>query len=235
MARLLADAGLDAIYSYAGRTAAPVNQPLPVRIGGFGGIEGLAGYLRAEGISHLVDATHPFAAQISRHAAAAAGITGTPLLSLERPPWRPGPGDNWINATDFESAAAALPGHPAHVFLAIGRQNLIAFAGLPHHWLLRLVDAPNGPLPLSRAHAVIARGPFTVESDRALMQAHGITHLVAKNAGGAGASAKLTAARELRLPVILINRPALPPRPSVAEPEEAMAWLHQTAPARRGV
>ena len=234
MARLLADAGLDAVYSYAGRTAAPVNQPLPVRIGGFGGAEGLADHIRAEGITHLVDATHPFAARISRNAVAAAGATGIPLLSLERPAWRPAPGDDWTLVPDFAGAAAALPGTPAHVFLAIGRQNLTAFAGLPHRWLLRLVDPPEAPLPLPRAHAVIARGPFTVGGDRALMQAHGITHLVAKNAGGAGAEAKLTAARELRLPVILIDRPALPPRPTVADPEKAMEWLHQTAPARSG-
>ena len=235
MARLLAGAGMDAIYSYAGRTAAPVDQPLPVRIGGFGGAEGLADYIRATGISHLIDATHPFAARISRNAIAAAGATGTSLLSLERPPWRAGPGDDWVPVPDFAAAAAALPRDPAHVFLAIGRQNLTAFAGLPHRWLLRLVDPPEGPLPLPRAHAVIARGPFTAEDDRALIRAHGITHLVAKNAGGAGASAKLAAARDLRLPVILIDRPALPPRPTVADPEHAMAWLHQTAPARRGV
>ena len=235
LARLLAAQGVEAVYSYAGRTAAPIAQPLPVRIGGFGGAGGLADYLRTHAITHLIDATHPFAATISRNAIAAAHATGTRLLSLERPAWRAGSGDDWFHAADFESAAAALPVDPAHVFLAIGRQNLSAFAGLPHRWLLRLVDPPDGPLPLPRAHAVIARGPFDVETDRALMQAHGITHLVAKNAGGAGAEAKLTAARALHLPVILIARPELPPRPTVTEPGDALAWLHHTPPARRGV
>lgn len=227
---------MDAVFSYAGRTAAPLDQPLPVRIGGFGGAEGLADYLRAQAITHLIDATHPFAAGISRNAIAAARATTTPILALERPAWQAGPGDDWTRLPDLQAVAAALPDRPAHVFLAIGRQNLSVFAGLPHRWLLRLVDPPEGPLPLPDAEAVIARGPFTADGDEALLRAHAITHVVAKNAGGAGAEAKLVAARRLGLPVLLVDRPALPPRATVAAPAEVMAWLHRgAAPARRGV
>lgn len=236
MARLLADAGMDAVFSYAGRTHAPIAQPLPLRVGGFGGASGLAAFLRDQAISHVIDATHPFAAQMSRNAIAACNETQTPLLVLERPAWRAGPDDRWILVADPEQAARVLPDAPARVFLAIGKQNLASFATRPHHYLLRLVDPPEGPLPLQDAEAVIARGPFTAEGDEALMRAHGITHLVAKNSGGAGAEAKLIAARRLRLPVVMIDRPRLPPRRSVAEPGEAMAWLHHDASsARRGV
>lgn len=234
-ARLLADAGLDAVFSYAGRTSAPVDQPLPVRIGGFGGAQGLTAWLRDQRISHVIDATHPFAAQISRNAIAAAAAARLPILSLQRPPWQPVAGDQWSNVPDIAAAAAALPEQPASVFLAIGKQNLTAFCNLPHRWLLRLVDPPQGALPLPRATAVIARGPFTPQSDEALMRAHVITHVVAKNAGGEGARAKLTAANRLGLPVILIDRPALPPRKTVTTPEQVLDWLHHTPSTLRGV
>lgn len=225
LARLLADAGLDAVFSYAGRTEAPVGQPLPLRIGGFGGVEGLAAYLRDQAITHLIDATHPFAEQISRNAIAAAAATGVPILSLQRPAWQAGPGDRWTHVPDIAAAANALPQDPAHVFLAIGKQNLRAFAGLPHRWLLRLVDPPQGALPLPRAHAVIARGPFTANEDQALLTRHAITHIVAKNAGGSGAEAKLTAARALGLPVILVDRPAVPHRRVLHRLDQILRWL----------
>jgi len=223
------------VFSYAGRTDAPVAQPLPVRVGGFGGAEGLAAYLRGEGISHVVDATHPFAAQMSRNAIAACKETGIPLIALERPAWTPGPGDDWQAVADTPSAVAALPQAPARVFLAIGKQTLAPFAAKPqHHYLVRLVDPPEMPLPLPQTSVVIARGPFDAAGDTALMRAHGITHIVAKNAGGVGAEAKLTAARALRLPVILIDRPALPPRNRAATVEEVMRWLSH-AGTERGV
>jgi precorrin-6A/cobalt-precorrin-6A reductase len=234
LAALLAREGVDAVFSYAGRTAAPVPQPLPTRIGGFGGAEGLAAWLAAEGITHVIDATHPFAAQMSRNAHAACAALSLPLLALQRLAWRARLGDDWLHVPDIAAAAGALPEAPARVFLAIGKQNLGAFAGLPHRWLLRLVDPPEVP-PLPKAEVVIARGPFTAEGDRALMAAHGITHLVAKNSGGAGAEGKLAAARALGVRVVMINRPALPPRAEVARPEEALDWLHQTASALRGV
>ncbi|NGM45929.1 cobalt-precorrin-6A reductase [Rhodobacter sp. SGA-6-6] len=226
LAELLAAAGLPAVLSYAGRTESPRAQPVPTRIGGFGGAEGLARYLKAEGIGRVIDATHPFAAQMSRNAVAACAATGTPLLALERPAWQPGPGDRWTMVPDLQAAAALLDGPRQRVFLAIGRQHLSAFAGQPqHHYLLRLVDPP-GALPLPDCTLELARGPFDAAQDRALMLRHGITLIVAKNAGGAGAEAKLTAARDLSLPVILIDRPALPPRPVAATVEEALRWCH---------
>lgn len=226
LARALAEAGVEALFSYAGRTDAPVAQPLPIRIGGFGGAEGLAGFLRQGGFTHVVDATHPFAAQISRNALAACAQTRTPLLALERPAWTPGPGDRWTLVRDAEAAVAALPRSPARVFLAIGKQGLTAFARQPrHHYLLRLIDPPDGPLPLPRTSVVLARGPFDAAADEALLRNHGITHVVAKNAGGSGAEAKLVAARALGLPVILIERPVLPPRQAVATTAEVMGWL----------
>lgn len=228
---------MDAVYSYAGRTTYPVDQPLPIRIGGFGGADGLADYLRAQAISHVIDATHPFADQISRNAIAAAKATTVPILSLHRLPWQPDARDNWLHVPDLQAAAKALPEEPARVFLAIGRQHLAAFADRPHYWLLRLVDPPAAPLPLRNAHAVIARGPFTPDADEALLRDHAITHIVTKNAGGTGAKAKLIAARRLGLPVVMVDRPALPPCTSVDNPEAAMDWVHQTRPSRslRGV
>ena len=228
MARALAAAGADAVFSYAGRTEAPVAQPLPTRIGGFGGVDGLIAYLRAEKIDAVVDATHPFAAQMSRNAIMACARVGVPLIGLQRPAWRAGEGDLWTHVADIQSAIAALPDQPARVFLAIGKQNLAGFAARPHHYLLRLVDAPSAP-PLPDCTVVLARGPFDAAQDLALLQAHRISHIVAKNAGGAGAEAKLIAARSLSLPVILIDRPKLPARRVLAEVAEVMAWLDHPA------
>src|SRR5690606_10797848 len=140
MARALAGAGVEALYSYAGRTSSPRPQPLPLRIGGFGGADGLAALLREGGFTHVIDATHPFAATVSRNAVAACAATGVPLLALERPAWAQAAGDDWTLVPDLAAAAAALPEAPANVFLAIGRQNLDIFAALPHRWLLRFVD-----------------------------------------------------------------------------------------------
>ncbi|MGV8986320.1 MAG: cobalt-precorrin-6A reductase [Cypionkella sp.] len=226
MAKALADQGIAGVFSYAGRTEAPVTQPLPQRIGGFGGVAGLVAYLRAEGITHILDATHPFAAQMSAHAVQAAEITGLPLLALERAPWQPGPKDRWQIVPDMAAAVAALPEASARIFLAIGRQNLEVFAAKPqHHYLLRLVDAPAS-LPLPKACAIISRGPFSLDGDLDLLTAHQISHIVAKNAGGSGARAKMDAARLLNLPVILIDRPFVPDRPRVDTVAAALRWLH---------
>jgi precorrin-6A/cobalt-precorrin-6A reductase len=236
LAQALARQGIDAVYSYAGRTGAPVGQPIPTRTGGFGGAKGLAAFLRAEGFTHLIDATHPFAARISANAVEAARDARIPLIAFERTPWTPAPEDRWTHVSDTEAAVTALPEAPAAVFLAIGRQGLHPFAARPqHHYLLRLVDAPDGPLPLPNATAIIARGPFTIEGDRALLTIHGVDVIVAKNAGGEGARAKLDAARALGLPVILIDRPSLPARPLAHSVEEVMHWLHDRPPAERGV
>ncbi|MDP2015701.1 cobalt-precorrin-6A reductase [Hydrogenophaga sp.] len=237
MAQALARAGVPAVFSYAGRTEAPLEQPLPTRVGGFGGVPGLCSYLVAERITHVIDATHPFAAQMSQHALQACGELGLPLLALERPPWQAQSGDRWQHVPDLAAALAALPSHPARVFLAIGRQHVQAFLDADLHWyLLRLVD-PGFDVPTTRGAVVIDRGPFTLENDLALLRQHRISHVVAKNAGGVGAAAKLAAARELGYPVILVNRPALPHRHTVGTVQQAMQWLGATAvhEAERGV
>jgi len=225
LARALAQAGRDAVFSYAGRTAAPVAQPLLTRIGGFGGVAGLVAYLRAQAITHVVDATHPFAAGMSRNAVAACTATGTPLIAFERAPWVAGPGDLWTRVPDVGAAVAALPEAPSRVFLAIGKQTLAPFAARPrHHYLLRLVDPPRD-LPLPDCAVVLARGPFDVAGDTALLTAHRIAHVVAKNAGGEGAAAKLAAARALHLPVILIDRPVVPARAVAGDVAAVLRWL----------
>jgi precorrin-6A/cobalt-precorrin-6A reductase len=221
---------IDAVYSYAGRTQIPLGHSLPTRIGGFGGVTGLADYIREQGITHVVDATHPFAAEMSRHAVEACAATDTPLLALERAPWIRTAGDHWIEVANVDAAVAALPEQRVRIFLAIGRQHLAPFAAKPQHaYTLRFVDAPDGALPLPGAEIIVSRGPFTLQGDRELMRSRGIEFLVARNSGGAGARAKIDAARELGLPVIMIERPVLPERPRVESVEEVLAWLaHDT-------
>jgi len=230
LADALARANIDAIYSYAGRTKIPLPHALPTRIGGFGGAAGLANFIRTEEIAHVIDATHPFAVEMSRHAVEACTTTGTPLLALERAPWVRTAGDRWIEVADIAAAVAALPDAPACVFLAIGRQHLAPFAAKPQHaYTLRLVDALDGALPLPDADVIVSRGPFTLEDDRELMRKRCIAWLVARNAGGDGARAKIDAARELGLPVIMIARPQLPERPRVERVEDVLAWLAHDA------
>lgn len=232
LARACAAAGIAGEFSYAGRVAALRPQPLPVRVGGFGGPAGLARYLEEGGFTALVDATHPFAAQMSANAVAACREKGIPLLALERPPWAPEGGDDWQVVPDMAAAVAVLSGPPERIFLAIGRLQVELFAAQPQHrYLLRMVEPPAGPLALPQAEIVQDRGPFTVAGDRALMAAHGIERLVAKNAGGTAAHAKIVAARELGLPVVMIDRPPIPPRPRVADVAEAMRWLAHPSPA----
>ncbi|MEQ1709967.1 MAG: cobalt-precorrin-6A reductase [Hyphomicrobium sp.] len=230
LAKALASAGIDAIYSYAGRTRVPVDQPLPVRTGGFGGPDGLARTIRDEGITHVVDATHPFAGMMSRNAVAACAAAETPLIALVRAPWRERDGDRWITVPDLEAAANALPDTATTVFLAIGRQHLECFAAKPQHrYLLRFVDEPDRPLPLPNSEAIVARGPFTEEGDIELMHAKSVAWVVTRNSGGAGARAKIDAARRLGLPVIMISRPEMPERKCAASVDAVMAWLgHET-------
>jgi len=228
LAQALHRASVPAVFSYAGVTQTPVAQPLPTRIGGFGGAQGLAQFIRDERITHVVDATHPFAAQMSRNACAACDATGTPLLALERAPWQAQTGDRWIEVPDMAGAAAALPQEPARVFLAVGRKQLAAFAQRPaHHYLLRLVDASEPvSLPLPYTTVVVGRGPFSAQNDEVLLRKHRIGWLVAKNAGGDATRGKLEAARALGLPVVMVQRPALPER---ARTEDVAAVLHWIA------
>lgn len=240
LARALADRGLPATFSYAGRVKALAPQPLPIRVGGFGGVDGLVRYLRDHQITHLIDATHPFAQQMSANAVAAAEQAGVPLLAFSRPPWTPEPGDHWQTVPDMDDAVAALSGPPERIMLALGRLQLPLFAAQPqHHYLLRLVEEPTEPLPVPDYSLIIARGPFDVESDRALLEQYRIDRVVCKNAGGEGARAKLTAARQLGLPVLMIDRPQVPPRPEVHSVEAALDWLAHDAErspeAERGV
>jgi precorrin-6A/cobalt-precorrin-6A reductase len=235
--RLAARPGLAVTLSLAGRTAAPLAQPVAVRVGGFGGAEGLAVYLRAERIDRLIDATHPYAAGISANAAAAAEATGVSLLALRRPPWTQVAGDRWIEVADAPAAVAALGAAPRKIFLALGRQEIAAFAAAPqHHYLVRSVDPVDPPLNVPHADYVLGRGPFSEDDDRALLLRYGIERLVAKNSGGSATYGKIAAARALALPVILLRRPPLPAVPEVASVEAALAAIaHAIPPADRGV
>lgn len=226
MAALLAGASIAATLSYMGRVERPKPQPVPVRIGGFGGADGLARYLRDHAITHVIDATHPFAAQMSTNAVTACAQTRTPLLALTRPAWTPEPGDRWQRVPDIPAAVAALAGPPRRVMLAIGRMHLAEFAAQPqHHYLLRLVDAPAAPPPLPNHTTIVDRGPFSASADEALMHTHAIDLIVSKNAGGTGAVSKLIAARALSLPVVMIDRPDLPPRYETHDPQIALDWV----------
>jgi precorrin-6A/cobalt-precorrin-6A reductase len=223
-------AGVDAVYSYAGRTQNPVAQSLPIRTGGFGGVGGLTEFIAREGITHVIDATHPFAAEMSLHAVEACAASGRPLIALERAPWTRVADDRWIEVDNIEAAVGALPEARACVFLAIGRQHLAPFAAKPQHaYTLRFVDAPEGELPLPETEVIVSRGPFTVEGDLDLMRKRNIGWVVARNSGGAGAHAKIDAARELGLPVVMIARPLLPERRRVESVQDVLAWLGHEA------
>lgn len=242
LALALAERGDRAVLSYAGRVAQPKAQPIAVRVGGFGGVPGLVRYLRDQGVTHLVDATHPFAAQMSSNAITASTQTGVPLLALTRAAWQPVPGDCWQTVADLSTAVAALSGPPQRVMLALGRMHLAAFAAQPqHHYILRLIDVPDNPPPLPQHTAIISRGPFDVASDTALLREHRIDIVVCKNAGGTGAQAKLHAARLLGLPVVMVARPVIPARREVTRVEQVLQWIdhspnHVVAPGtERGV
>lgn len=230
LAAALADRGIAATLSYAGRVGSPKAQPVPIRIGGFGGVEGLIRYLRDHHITHLVDATHPFAATMSAHAVAAAARARVAHIALTRPAWAPVAGDRWRHVADVDAAVAALAGPAQRVMLALGRMHVNAFAAQPqHHYLLRFVDAPESPPALPDHSLIVDRGPFSIEGDMRLMQNHGITLIVCKNAGGKGAEAKLIAAHRLDLPIIMIDRPALPARREAYSVDAVLGWLDHGA------
>ena len=225
LAQALATAQIPATLSYMGRVERPKPQPIPTRIGGFGGVPGLIAYLHDQQITHVIDATHPFAAQMSANAVHACAATGTPLLALTRPAWQPEPGDRWQAVPDMPAAVAALAGPPRRVLSAIGRMHLAEFAAQPqHHYHLRLVDAPSEPPPLPDHAITLDRGPFSAEADEALLKTNRIDLIVAKNAGGSGSVSKLVAARALGLPVLMIDRPILPQRRETHDPAEALAF-----------
>lgn len=224
--RLATRPDIEATLSYAGRTDAPAAQPIPVRIGGFGGAEGLAHYLVEKAIDLVIDATHPFAQRISANAAIAAHATGTPLFVYTRKPWEAVPGDNWTEVADNAGVIAALGPAPRRVFLTIGRLGVGDFrATTQHHYVIRTIDAPDAhDLPASH-QLILARGTFTVEAEIALMQTHGIEVLVTKNSGGEATYGKIAAARALHLPVILVTPPHRPEVPQVHSIKACMARI----------
>ena len=225
-ARIAANPHLEGVISLAGRTSAPQAYDLPTRVGGFGGIEGLTRYLLDERITHVVDATHPFAARISANARAACMAAGVPLLVLTRPPWAPAQGDRWIEVEDNAAAAQALGAAPRRVFLAIGRQGVSDFRVAPQHdYVLRVIEPPNvDDLPPS-CEVIFGRGPFALEDEVALMRDRRIEIVVTKNSGGALAYAKIEAARTLKLDVVMIARPASGAAAATHSIDAAMAFL----------
>lgn len=218
--------GIEVITSMAGRVRQPTTTAGRMRIGGFGGAAGLIDYMRDQRIDLLIDATHPFAAQISQHAASAAQACGLPHLMLVRPPWEAEAGDRWMAVESIATAVAVLPGVAQRVFLTIGRQELAAFAALQDHWfLMRMIDPPLPGTPMPPGLLVLERGPFTLEDERQLLTTHAIEAIVSKNSGGDATYAKLIAARERGLPVVMIQRPPMPAGEQVADVEQALAWV----------
>ncbi|MFF0424017.1 cobalt-precorrin-6A reductase [Streptomyces sp. NPDC004520] len=211
--------------SLAGRVASPRLPAGEVRIGGFGGPEGLAAWVREQAVDAVIDATHPFAERISFNAARAAATAHVPLLALRRPGWVPVDGDDWRSAASLEEAARTLDGLGDRVFLTTGRMGLAAFAACPQWFLVRSVDAPDTPMP-PRTEILLDRGPFTLDGERELLARHRIDVVVTKDSGGAATAPKLTAAREAGLPVVVVRRPPVPEGvPKAATPEEAAAWV----------
>jgi precorrin-6A/cobalt-precorrin-6A reductase len=209
-AALTAHPGVRVTTSLAGRVSRPGAIEGDVRVGGFGGAEGLAEWLRERHVDALVDATHPFAESITANAARAAATTGVPAVVLRRPGWRPGPGDRWHDAASLDEAADLLPHLGHHVFLTTGRLGLASFAHLTDlHFVVRSVEPPEPPMP-PHTELLLARGPFTVTDESALLREHRIDVLVTKDSGGEATAAKLTAARQLAVPVVVVRRPALP-------------------------
>jgi precorrin-6A/cobalt-precorrin-6A reductase len=207
---LTARPGFRVTTSFAGRVTRPGAVTGDVRTGGFGGAEGLAAWLREHRVDALVDATHPFAESITENAARAAAAAGVPGVVLRRPGWRPGPEDRWHPVTSLDAAADLLSRLGRRVFLTTGRLGLAAFAHLADlHFVVRSVELPEPPMP-PHTEVVLARGPFTVADESALLSAHCVDVLVTKDSGGAATAAKLTAARELALPVVVVRRPPLP-------------------------
>lgn len=225
LAGALDAAGVAVTSSLAGRVARPRLPAGEVRIGGFGGPDALAAWLREHGVRAVVDATHPFAERISASAARACPAAGVPLLRLERPGWQERDGDDWHWVDDLDAAAALLPRLGARALLTTGRQGLAAFAGVQDAWLLiRCVDPPQPPLP-PHHELLLDRGPYTLAGELALIDAHAIDVVLTKDSGGEHTVAKLDAARERGLPVVVVRRPVRPTGvATVAQVADALAW-----------
>ncbi|MEU8223844.1 cobalt-precorrin-6A reductase [Kribbella sp. NPDC048915] len=232
LASVLRDAGVDVVSSLAGRTAAARMPVGEVRVGGFGGAAGLAAWLQEHPVDAVVDATHPFASTMTAHAVAAAREVGVELLVLRRPGWTPVRGDDWHWADSTVAAAELLPRVGTRAFLTIGRQGLDAFANTGLWMLARCVDAPE-PLP-DWCSLILARGPFTLADEESLLREHRVDVLVTKDSGGPATAAKLTAARRLGVPVIVVRRPPLPGGVEVVETVEgAVQWVMRVSHSSR--
>jgi precorrin-6A/cobalt-precorrin-6A reductase len=232
---LAADHRFETTLSLAGRTSNPRTQPVRTRIGGFGGVDGLAVWLQQEAIEAVVDATHPYADQISCNAVAACGRLAIPLATILRPAWRPEPGDQWSTVASAEAAAEALGPKPRRVFLSLGRLELGAFAASPqHHYLARMVDPPEGIALPRDISLIFDRGPFDEQAETTLLKQERIDVLVSKNSGGTATYAKIIAARELGIPVVMIARPHKLRGHVVDNAEAAADWL-QTRLAHRAI
>lgn len=226
--------------SLAGRTAVPARQAVPIRRGGFGGAPGLTDYLQRERIDALIDATHPYASVISANAVAAARQAHVPFIGLRRAPWTAMAGDHWIEVSGVSAAVEALGETPRRVFVTLGRNELAPLQGAPqHHYLIRSVDPVDPPLALPHAHYITGRGPFATADERALMTAHRIEFVIAKNSGGTATYGKIEAARALGIAVVMLRRPPPPDGPAAHSVDEVLAWLDHaltsTVAAARGV
>jgi precorrin-6A/cobalt-precorrin-6A reductase len=221
--------GLAVTSSLAGRVGRPRLPVGEVRIGGFGGPEALARWLTEHAVAAVIDATHPFAERISISAVAACVAANVPMLRLERPGWSERPGDRWMWVDDLEGAAAAIDDLGARVFLTTGRQRLSAFSAVDDAWfLIRCIDPPQPPLP-SDHELILDRGPYTVAGELALIDRHRIDVVVTKDSGGELTVAKLDAARERDLPVIVVRRPTRPGADTVIDVADAAAWARAHA------
>lgn len=217
--------GQDVMASLAGATRDPAPLPVPVHTGGFGGEQGFRDFLSQHHIHAVLDATHPYAARITRRSATVCAELGLPFCQLLRPPWGAGPGDLWTEIAREEGAAAHIP-LGATVFLGTGRQTLDGFANLTGRRVIcRQIDPPEGPFPFAGGEFLIGRPPFSVQDEVALFQRLRVDWLVVKNAGGQASATKLVAARELRIPVLMIARPAVGNWPQVPSVEAALAWV----------
>lgn len=223
LAVALAGEGASVTLSLAGVTLTPRDQGVPTRIGGFGGADGLATHLSEQRVELLIDATHPYAANISRNAADAAEMSGTPILALRRPAWRPDPGDLWHEASNLEAALEAIGPEPKRLFVALGRKDIAPLAAAPHHhYLIRSVDPVDPALLPPNRETILDRGPFALDAERELLGLHRIDAIICKNSGGKAAYAKLLAARKLGLPVHMLTRPSLPDMPQAFNIKEAV-------------
>jgi len=219
-------ATLEVTSSLAGTTRDPASIAGTVRVGGFGGVSGLAAWLRRDNTHMVVDATHPFAVRISGNAREACVLEKVPRLVFSRAPWRPKPNDKWRNVSDLDTAAALLPDVAKRAFLSVGSVRLGAFAGLPGvHLVVRMIGPPPTPVPLANCSVILGRGPFDVEAERALLRRERIDAVVSRNSGGPATYAKIRAARELDLPVVMIAPPAQDTGQSVRSIEGALRWI----------